>query len=1114
MIKCPCNKCCLGKWLDVGNGHGDILCHGFLLRYTEWIVHGEHTIYLPPSQSTIVNVDETFFGQDDIRGLVRDAFGINSLPSDNTQLGDTTIEVDTEESTENDYHSDEGVSYKRLLEECAKELYAGCKWLEPNHSCRFQKERFDGTIENRGPPTPLTGSDVLKQLSGIRFKYGKSKKRTREEDVSSTSTHAKEATHDEGAFECTNTIIEEDIVEGYIKEECLNFCSRYFEGVETPFNHPLRNDENVVGKEMYMFNSSGHKLGKVEILDLDGKSLAQAHRYVLLNLSKIQPFRDVFLTEKQALRDRPMDSKTIEKLMVDEFPWWLKNQVSLLQEENVDEEVLSLAIGPNIAAKQYNGFITNGYRFLIRRHEEFKNTQNSGVMVEVEGGYYYGKLTNIIELEYFRGYKIVLFQCDWVDNRLYRGLKKDKYGFPLVNFSRPLSVGSKKSTTAVAAAGTVTSTATISKMFKSKTTMQNHKRKQSEMNPPTSHNFQTQSKSFSTDMQTTRQVIKNTNHPSSALKAYFGPSSHMQTTRQVINNTNYLSSSFQPAIRPSFLYDMRQNSLSSFSLQASVRPDVHQNSSSSSSSSRSQSLQSQPTLHEPTLHQSSSLNSLLNQDHDLLSEVEINLADQYKQNLLSEVEKIDVNGNILRTQKMTAKQVYKLKGVKRFMTLILKQPNICPPDAKDWKECKESYAAMLIAELRRRFCIPQGESVDKVRSAMFSMKRRTVKYRLKQGLYQQAANKLNEANGINGLDAQQKNYTDDKLLAALDLLKPPENFLEHQWRVYKSHLRKPIAKVIANREISSKNKKVESYKKQVETQGLQIKNMDQKLNEVYGMLKLLPAFPDLDDVASTSAAGTCDKEPSSSPSPFMDEDHYSPVMDHPEEKHSGPKKMILGMFNLFATFVDHEIPLPEMMQLGARLSPLSVFSAGSSSISITAKRLSDCAADGSKSKFSHPTGKPTSEVASGSKRTWILSLEIQRASKEQEGKRSVGLEIPIKVRHSKYHGSSREVAFMNFQPNGYTYNFMQLQESDERGKGTCDMKGPSGKMKDGTLNVKVSLLGEIKRSIFSIFIIAIAAAEAASILKSILRNSNSPNASSMRLEQRTLFMLILIMLNQ
>ncbi|GKD85782.1 hypothetical protein Tco_1356936, partial [Tanacetum coccineum] len=61
--------------------------------------------------------------------------------------------------------------------------------------------------------------------------------------------------------------------------------------VETPFNRPIRNDENVVKKEMYIFNSSRRKLGKVEILELDGKSLAQAHRYAFLNHSKIKPFR-------------------------------------------------------------------------------------------------------------------------------------------------------------------------------------------------------------------------------------------------------------------------------------------------------------------------------------------------------------------------------------------------------------------------------------------------------------------------------------------------------------------------------------------------------------------------------------------------------------------------------------------------------------------------------------------------------------------------------------------------------------------------------------------------------------------------------------------------------
>ncbi|GJV88950.1 ribose 5-phosphate isomerase A [Tanacetum coccineum] len=348
------------------------------------------------------------------------------------------------------------------------------------------------------------------------------------------------------------------------------------------------------------------------------------------------------------------------------------------------------------------------------------------------------------------------------------------------------------------------------------------------MNPPTSHNFQTQSKSFSTDMQTTRQAINNTNHPSSALKHLLDllflmicpKTPHLHICKPLVKKLttpityhHRFNQLFDllffmicaKTLRPHLLFKHLLDQMYTITLLPPHPLLV-------------QSLQSQPTVHEPTLHQSSSSNSLLNQDQDLLSEVEINLADQYEHNLLSEDEIIDGNGNILRTQKMTAKQVYKLNGgekvlvhvnkdyqliknsgglCSRFMTLILKEPNLCPPDAKDWKECKDSCAAMLIAELRRRFSIPQGESVDKVLSTMLSRKRRTVKYRLKMSLYQQAANKLNEANGINGLDAQEKTYTEDELLAALDLLEPPENFLEHQWRVYKSHLRKPIAKKLS-----------------------------------------------------------------------------------------------------------------------------------------------------------------------------------------------------------------------------------------------------------------------------------------------------------------------------
>ncbi|GJW65753.1 hypothetical protein Tco_0117637 [Tanacetum coccineum] len=88
-----------------------------------------------------------------------------------------------------------------------------------------------------------------------------------------------------------------------------------------------------------------------------------------------------------------------------------------------------------------------------------------------------------------------------------------------------------------------------------------------------------------------------------------------------------------------------------------------------------------------------------------------------------------------------------------------------------------------------------------------------------------------------------------------------------------------IAREMCNKELetcekqlATQNKKVESYKKQVETQGLQMKNIEQKLNEVYGMLKVLPAFPDLYNHVSASAAGDTRVEPDEDTRLDLDED--------------------------------------------------------------------------------------------------------------------------------------------------------------------------------------------------------------------------------------------------
>jgi hypothetical protein len=76
--------------------------------------------------------------------------------------------------------------------------------------------------------------------------------------------------------------------------------------------------------------------------------------------------------------------------------------------------------------------------------DEGKTTQNSGMFVPtVDGDTYYGKLTRIIEVEYYDTTKYVLFKCDREDIRKDKGWSEDEYGMTLVNFKNLIHTGDK-----------------------------------------------------------------------------------------------------------------------------------------------------------------------------------------------------------------------------------------------------------------------------------------------------------------------------------------------------------------------------------------------------------------------------------------------------------------------------------------------------------------------------------------------------------------------------------------------------------------------------------------------------------------------------------------------
>ncbi|KAL4287632.1 hypothetical protein AHAS_Ahas19G0205600 [Arachis hypogaea] len=64
--------------------------------------------------------------------------------------------------------------------------------------------------------------------------------------------------------------------------------------------------------------------------------------------------------------------------------------------------------------------------------------------VTVGGVSYYGRLVDIIELNYSSQFTIALFRCFWADTTSGKGIKQDILGYTCVNFSNPIHTGDRE----------------------------------------------------------------------------------------------------------------------------------------------------------------------------------------------------------------------------------------------------------------------------------------------------------------------------------------------------------------------------------------------------------------------------------------------------------------------------------------------------------------------------------------------------------------------------------------------------------------------------------------------------------------------------------------------
>ena len=87
-------------------------------------------------------------------------------------------------------------------------------------------------------------------------------------------------------------------------------------------------------------------------------------------------------------------------------------------DQEIDEDLFSLACGPDFIVKKYSSCVVNGVWFNTVDRDKNKKTQNSGVMVQGEHNGqvidFFGILKEIIQLLYIGDERsVVLFKCDW-----------------------------------------------------------------------------------------------------------------------------------------------------------------------------------------------------------------------------------------------------------------------------------------------------------------------------------------------------------------------------------------------------------------------------------------------------------------------------------------------------------------------------------------------------------------------------------------------------------------------------------------------------------------------------------------------------------------------------
>ena len=230
------------------------------------------------------------------------------------------------------------------------------------------------------------------------------------------------------------------MVERYIVEEAIEFCTEYLSNVQSIGLPKSQLVEKKEGK-----NLIGNKIVAVSRVERD-----QVHLYVLHNENEVEPYVEIHKDVLRGLNPNRNENWIVREHNRCFIPWFKDHIYSKYYSDpaSITERLRCLAYGPSFHVFSYSAYAINGYTFYTKEQDDKSTMQNSGVTVVAEAMHissvkdlnpkfanlsYFGVIERIWVFDYEK-FQIPIFGCKWVENN--NGIRMDKSGFLQVDLNR------------------------------------------------------------------------------------------------------------------------------------------------------------------------------------------------------------------------------------------------------------------------------------------------------------------------------------------------------------------------------------------------------------------------------------------------------------------------------------------------------------------------------------------------------------------------------------------------------------------------------------------------------------------------------------------------------